>query len=220
MKNHLKIIAVNLGQRETVQIGQQTVETGIFKYASLDKVKVTKAGLAGDVVVDTRYHGGVDQALYLYSLEDYAWWSTELTRELLPGTFGENLTFSSFGHSPLKIGDRFQINDVVLEVTAPRVPCAKLAARMGDPGFVKRFVQAQRPGVYVRVVKTGTLQTGDTVSLVPTTEAYPTVIELYQLWHSQKRAPDQLRRGINAPLAKRFQETFQFWLDEASNAYA
>ena len=133
------------------------------------------------------------------------------------GTFGENLTFSNFGVSSLKIGDRFQINDVLLDVTFARIPCDKLGARMGNPRFVKRFVLAQRPGIYARVNKMGELRVGDMVGLIPSLENYPTVIELYYLWFSKKRNRELIRKGIEAPLAERACSVFQFWLDEKNN---
>ncbi len=63
-----------------------------------------------------------------------------------PGTFGDNLTLSDLESAQFNIGDRFHIGSVMLEVTAPRIPCATLAARMGDPHFVKKYRRAERPG--------------------------------------------------------------------------
>ena len=76
-------------------------------------------------------------------------------REIAPGTFGENLTISDLETAGLAIGDRIQVGDVCLEVTAPRIPCGTFAARMGDPGFVARFRIAERPGAYCRVIREG-----------------------------------------------------------------
>ena len=56
--------------------------------------------------MDTKNHGGPDQAVYVYGGADYAWWSAELEQELAPGTFGENLTISDLESAPLAIGDR------------------------------------------------------------------------------------------------------------------
>ena len=53
------------------------------------------------------------------------------------------------------IGDRFRIGDVLLEATAPRNPCNTFAVVMGDRRWVKRFHEAQRPGVYARVLEPG-----------------------------------------------------------------
>jgi MOSC domain-containing protein YiiM len=210
----LRITSINIGRRETITIGNNVLETGIYKKYSLESGKINQQGFTEDVIADPTSHGGRDQAVYLYGLEDYAWWSQELQTELPVGTFGENLTVSSFGASPLKIGDRLQIDNVLLEVTFARVPCVKLGARMGDPGFVKRFVHAQRPGIYARVVTMGEVHVGDKIRFIPTFENYPTVIELYDLWHSRERNPELLRKGLAAPIAERARRAFKFWLEK------
>ncbi|MFN8418216.1 MAG: MOSC domain-containing protein [Anaerolineae bacterium] len=38
---------------------------------------------------------------------------------------------------------------------------------MGDPQFVKRFKEAERPGVYCRVISEGKVSAGDSVTLKP-----------------------------------------------------
>jgi MOSC domain-containing protein YiiM len=65
-----------------------------------------------------------------------------------------------------RIGERWRIGSVELQVSGPRVPCAKLGARMGDPGFPRRFVAAGRPGAYLSVPTPGTLSAGGEVVLV------------------------------------------------------
>ena len=65
---------------------------------------------------------------------------------LEPGTFGENLTLSSFGTEPVRIGDRFRVGEALVEVTAPRIPCAVFATRMGEPDWVNRFADARLAG--------------------------------------------------------------------------
>ncbi len=115
-------------------------------------------GLEGDSIVDKKNHGGRDQAVYIYGGADYAWWSRarpDLDHGYQPGTFGENLTISDLESAEYAVGDRLQIGEVVLEVTAPRIPCVTLAARMGDPQFIKAFMAAERPGLYCRVIVEG-----------------------------------------------------------------
>ena len=214
MKYDLRIVSVNIGKRESINIGKETTETGINKQPTHNRVNVEKHGLVGDTIADTDNHGGVDQAVYLYSLEDYAWWSATLQADLSPGTFGENLTIAGLDFALLRIGDRFQINDVLLEVTCGRIPCAKLAARMEDPAFVKRFAEVGRPGAYTRVLSTGTVQTNDQISFLPASENHPTVVELFKIWYAKDRDPALLRRGLAAPVAERARSAFEFWLGE------
>ena len=92
----MRVVSVNAGRAELMKIGARTISTGIRK-APVERGYVGALGLAGDVVADEENHGGLDQALYLYSSEDYAWWAGELGAVPEPGTFGENLTLSSFG---------------------------------------------------------------------------------------------------------------------------
>lgn len=210
----MEVTSLNIGKREKIWVGNNVRETGIYKQPSSASLKVARQGFAEDVVADPGSHGGPDQSVYLYSQEDYDWWTKTLQRELPPGTFGENITLSSFGAAPLKIGDHFQVNAVLLEITFARIPCAKLGARMGDPGFVKQFVQARRPGVYARVLATGELRVGDVVTLIPTSEDHPTAIELYDLWHTRERNPALIQRGLQAPIAERARAAFHSWLDK------
>lgn len=42
-------------------------QTGIIKKSVSTKVVVTELGLEGDDIVDTSVHGGLDQALYLFT---------------------------------------------------------------------------------------------------------------------------------------------------------
>lgn len=84
---------------------------------------------------------------------------------------------------------------------------------MGNATFVQRFIQAKRPGVYARVLETGDLQVGDSADFLPTPNNFPTVIELYELWHAKKRDLTLLDRGLEAPIAERARTAFQFWLE-------
>ncbi|MGZ5320939.1 MAG: MOSC domain-containing protein, partial [Solirubrobacterales bacterium] len=122
----------------------RSVKTGIFKEPVQGPVGAHAEGLDGDHVADRRYHGGVDKALYAYSVDDYAWWAGELGLEWEPGLFGENLTVEGIDPSHAEIGERWRIGSTVVEVSEPREPCTKLAAKLGDRLFVKRFAKALR----------------------------------------------------------------------------
>lgn len=198
----MKLISVNIGQQETLDTPNGQVQTGIIKKPVSTKVVITELGIEGDAIVDTSVHGGIDQALYLYSQKDYEWWSARLGKTLEPGIFGENLTLSSFGDAPLSIGDRLQISDVTIEISAPRTPCFKLATRMGDTGFIKDFVQAARTGAYARVIKTGAITVGDDVTLLKTTEDFPSVTDVFKTCHSKTPDMDIVQKALASPLGR------------------
>jgi MOSC domain-containing protein YiiM len=123
--------------------------------------------VAGDDQADRRVHGGPDKAVYAYASEDTAWWAGQLGRDDLgPGAFGENLTLEGVDVTRARIGERWRIGTVELEVCQPRLPCAKLGLRFRDPLMVRRFSEAARPGAYLRILAAGELGAGDAVELL------------------------------------------------------
>ena len=196
----MHLISVNVGQETPIQNAKSSGKTGIYKQPVLSPVEVTPLGLKGDVICDVENHGGLEQAIYVYGAPDYAWWSEELGRELLPGTFGENLTIAELESARYSIGDRLRTGTVILEVTSPRIPCVTLAARMGDPTFVKRFKQAERPGLYCRVIRPGFVQSGDPVTYEPYQGVTVTAIEMFREFYAPSEDVATIRRHIAAPI--------------------
>ena len=96
--------------------------------------------------------------------EDLEWWAEQLGQPLAAGTMGENLTTADVDVTNAVIGERWRIGTVLLEVTAPRVPCFKLGIKMDDGRFPIRFAAAGRPGAYLRIIEHGELGAGDTVT--------------------------------------------------------
>jgi MOSC domain-containing protein YiiM len=111
----MKLVSVNIGSSQPLEIGNHVSKTGIFKTPVSNSVHVGTLGLESDVVQNTKHHGGVDQAVYVYGTGDYAWWNEQLQVDLEPGTFGENLTISNLESANYRIGDRLQIGTVLLE---------------------------------------------------------------------------------------------------------
>ena len=126
------------------------------------------SGLVGDVIGNHKVHGGDDQAVYAYAREDLDAWETALKRELTNGMFGENITTFGAEVSASLIGERWQVGNggVVLEVSAPRIPCTTFAGAMGERGWIKTFTKAAKPGAYLRVLSPGTVQAGDAISVI------------------------------------------------------
>lgn len=103
-------------------------------------------------------------------MEAYAFWRGELGRDdLEPGSFGENLTVEGLVDSEVRIGDRFAVGSAVVEVSQPRSPCFKLGLWMEDPQMPGRFVAANLPGFYLRVIEEGTVQADDAFKRVART---------------------------------------------------
>lgn len=197
----MQLISINIGKERP--FNNKTGKTGIYKFSVSHLVEIGELGLVGDDVSDTKNHGGPDQAVYVYGGGDYAWWEVELGRVLDPGMFGENLTISDLESAEFLAGDCLQVGAVTLQVTAPRIPCSTFAARMDDPMFVKRFRQAERPGLYCRVLKTGVVQAGDPVSIQPFGGPSLSIRAMFNAWYESEPAKDILLRHLEAPIAVR-----------------
>ena len=173
--------------------------TAIDKRPQPGPVKIGRYGAHADVQADRENHGGLDAALYAYSEEDAAWWTAELLErwgergpdELQPGWFGENLRVSGIDVNSARIGERWRIgagdNPVELEVTSPRRPCQTFARWLGaqygtdlERGWVKRFQLAERPGTYLRVLRTGSIQAGDPIEIVLRPNSAPTIADVFR----------------------------------------
>ena len=199
----MRLLSVNVGKARPFQ-AKAVGKTGIFKQPVLTPVRIGALGLAEDAICDVENHGGPDQAVYLFGAPDYAWWSRELGMDLAPGTFGENLTITDLMSADVSIGDRFYVGpQVVLEVTAPRIPCVTLARRMEDPRFLVRFRAAARPGVYCRVIEPGDVQVGQSVRHEPYAGARLSALEVFEAFFANDYDEATLRRHLAAPIALR-----------------
>src|SRR5688500_4482202 len=171
-----RVVSVNVGRPRQVSVRRgRPLMSAIGKAPVEGRVRVAGVNVEGDDQADRRVHGGPDKAIYAYASEDAAFWAGELGRELGPGAFGENLTTEGLEVSGAVVGERWRIGDVELEVCQPRLPCNKLALRMGEPRMVKRFAQASRPGAYLRIVREGTLGAGDAIEVLSRPEHRVTV---------------------------------------------
>jgi MOSC domain-containing protein YiiM len=161
--------SVNLGVR-TPSTAKGVGFTGIHKRAV--EVAMLRApgpkrgglgsGLVGDFIGEVRHHGGDLQAVYAFAREELDLWEGRLDLTLPNGSFGENLTTAGLDVDASLIGERWAVgNEVVLEVTGPRIPCATFAARRGIRGWVKTFAAHGRSGAYLAVVTGGEVRPGD-----------------------------------------------------------
>jgi MOSC domain-containing protein YiiM len=177
----MKIISVNLGERKILNYKGKIVETGIFKYPVNQPVFLGTEDVENDTVIDRRYHGGIEKAVYGYSQNHYAYW-----KELYPdldwnyGMLGENLTISNLEETEIFVGNTYKLGEVLLEVTKPREPCYKLGIRFGTQEVVKQFWNSTKCGVYFKVLQTGNVAVGDELILVNKAENSPTIAEVYE----------------------------------------
>ncbi|MGB8331666.1 MAG: MOSC domain-containing protein [Polyangiales bacterium] len=195
-----ELISVNVGVPREVDTPRGAVTTAIYKTPTDLRLRVEAHNLQGDRQADLSSHGGENKAVYGYPVEHYPLWSTELERtDLEHGQFGENLTTRGLLEREVGIGDLFSVGTSVLQVSQPRLPCFKLGIRMGDAGFVKKFLHSGRPGFYFRIEEPGELGVGDAVTRIERGATGITVHELWALSYGDATDLDRMKLALEIP---------------------
>jgi len=207
----IKILSINVGLPKAVLIDGEQIQTAIFKAPTAGSIKVTKLNLKGDQQADLSVHGGPDKAVYVYSWENILYWRQQLQREDLgPGSFGENLTVEGLFDEEVAIGDELQAGTARFQVTQPRLPCFKLAAKFGLPGFPKVFLQSGRTGFYLRVLEEGVISAGDSIRRIEVQGPRRiTIAEFTKLYRDHEASNDLVADALSL---ETLPESWKDWL--------
>jgi MOSC domain-containing protein YiiM len=211
------LLSVNVAKPREVDRDGEKIATGIFKEPVDGRVALRATNLDGDGQADLSVHGGIHKAVYVYSVDHYAFWRAELGRDdLRYGQFGENFSVAGWTDDEVHIGDVFRVGTALLEVTQPRTPCFKLGLRMGDATFPKRFLASGRPGFYLRVLEEGEVGAGDAMERVRVGPEEMTVQEVTRLLHFERGDRARLKRVLAIPaLSPEWRRSFEELLARA-----
>ena len=128
-------------------------------------IKVGIDGLEGDKITQ-QYHGGPDAALCVHLSDHYEFWRNRYGISFEPGYLGENLVLDGITEAEICAGDKIRIGSALVQVSGPRIPCRNQARRAGRLDWVKRTIQENRTGFYLRVLEPGALHEGDAWGLL------------------------------------------------------
>lgn len=187
-----KVLSVNVGTAREFEYNGHPARSAIWKFPVAGRVAARGVNLAGDDQADRKAHGGPDKAVYAYAIEDVRWWEKEIGRSLEYGAFGENLTSEGIELNDALVGERWAIGTTVLEVSEPRIPCWRLGVRMNDKLFPRRFSEASRPGVYLRIVVEGDIGAGDEIRLVQRPDHDLTVRDVFRIYTRDHEEAERL----------------------------
>jgi MOSC domain-containing protein YiiM len=152
------------------RIVQISVSPGGVPKLPVEAARITTDGVEGDAQRDREHHGGPDRAVCVYSMDAIRALVAE-GHVVAPGTLGENVTVEGLDWSRVEPGARLRLGaGVLLEVTRYTSPCLNIKAAFVGGEF-GRVSQKRHPGwsrVYTRVLREGTIRTGDPAALVTT----------------------------------------------------
>ena len=159
----------------TGSIVQISISPGGVPKRPVAEAEVTPEGIRGDSWAHPQIHGGPNQALLLITSEGIG----QLIAQgypVFPGALGENLTTLGLDRRQMRIGQRYRVGDVMLEITKMRSPCATLDVY--GPSIKHAVYDAQvkagdassprwgLAGFYARVLRGGMVRPKDIIELV------------------------------------------------------
>ncbi|AXT55337.1 MOSC domain-containing protein [Aquimarina sp. MMG015] len=196
----MKVVSTNIGETKTISWRGKEVKTGIYKYPVDEPIYLDKEDVKGDHVVDRRVHGGVDKACYLYAAEHYPYWKEKYPNlDWDYGMFGENLTVLGLDERLINIGSVYVLGEALVQVSQPRQPCYKLGVRFGTQTVLKQFIEALIPGVYLRVLTPGVVQTDDILIPHEIHTDGVSIKDMYKLFYDQNSHETLAKKAINDP---------------------
>ena len=195
-----RLLSVNVGLPREVAWRGRTVRTAVWKEPVHGRRMARRLNLDGDGQGDLAGHGGEHRAVFVYQIESYRYWQSQLGRtDFAYGQFGENFTVEGLPDDAVCIGDRYRIGDALFEVTQPRVTCYRVGIRMNEPQMPALLVSHDRPGFYFRVLQEGAVEAGDEIARVAQGPESMSVAEVNALLYKPGHAADRLERALRIP---------------------
>ncbi|WP_298758223.1 MOSC domain-containing protein [uncultured Psychroserpens sp.] len=210
----MKIISTNIAKPTTFIWNGQNVTTGIYKKPISQPIFLRKEDVKGDEVSDRKVHGGVFKACYLFSADHYPYWKNLYPHlEWTYGMLGENLTVKGLNEKELHIGDIYKVGNALVQITQPREPCFKFAAKFKSSEVLNQFISHGFPGTYVSVLEEGTVTINDTFELINKAKNSISIYDFFQLLYAENKNKAHIKSIIdNDALPQRKRERLKRFL--------
>lgn len=212
-----RLLSVNVGLPRDIAWQGRTVHTAIWKEPVEGRRIARRLNLDGDGQGDLSGHGGEHRAVFVYQIESYSYWQSQLGgTDFVYGQFGENFTVEGLPDDEVCVGDRYRIGSALFEVTQPRVTCYRLGIRMNEPKMPALLVAHDRPGFYLLVLEEGEVQAGDEIFRITQGAEGMSVAAVNALLYKPHHPADQLERALRiSALSAGWKGSFRTLLEQA-----
>src|SRR5205814_5717684 len=151
------------------------ISPGGLPKRAISRAVVTELGIEGDGHVHTKFHGGPLRALLLIG-EEAIQELVAMGYSLYPGALGENFTTRGLDRREMRLGQRYRVGGIVLQLTRTRVPCFQL--NVYGAGIQQDIYDARvkagdhtsarwgLSGFLASVLQVGEVRPGDGISLI------------------------------------------------------
>ena len=211
-----RLLSVNVGLPRDIAWQGKTVHTAVWKAPVQGRRMVRRLNIDGDGQGDLTGHGGEHRAVFVYQIDSYHYWQSQLGRDDFSyGEFGENFTVEGLPDDEVCIGDRYRIGGALFEVTQPRVTCYRVGIRMNEPRMAALLVSHGRPGFYFRVLQEGEVEAGDEIVKVTADPERMTVSEIDALLYLPEHPKSRLEKTLRIPaLSAGWRTSFEALLEQ------
>lgn len=205
-----RLVSLNVGEPKPLAYRGKHVQSGFRKSPEPGGLWLGETGLEGDGQADLENHGGPEKAVCVYPLEHYPYWQERLERPLEPGAFGENFSTEGLLESDVCIGDVYRVGGALVQVSQPRQPCYKMAARHGVKELALWVLETGFTGFYFRCLEPGEVRMGEGISLVRRARTPVSLAEANRVMHHDKRDVESIELLLAVPeLAASWRRTFE-----------
>lgn len=195
-----RLLSLNVGLPRDIAWQGRTVHTAVWKEPVQGRRMARRLNIDGDGQGDLAGHGGEHRSVFVYQIESYRYWESQLGRsDFTYGEFGENFTVEGLPDNEVCIGDHYRVGSALFEVTQPRVTCYRIGIRMNEPQMAALLVSHGRPGFYFRVLEEGEVGAGDEIVRVKQGPEEITVAEVDALLYKPGHPADRLERALRIP---------------------
>ena len=120
------------------------------------------------------------------------------------------MTIDDFDEEKINIGDQFKINECILQVSQPRIPCYKIGIKLNSREFPKMFSQSGLLGSYLRVIHDGEISPGDTIHKVHSEENSMSIKDIAHLLFVDIKNIELMKQALDIkPLTEEIKEKFR-----------
>jgi MOSC domain-containing protein YiiM len=214
MTKNIRINSINiLGKAELLVSDHQKAMTAFRKISiQTEGINLDYTGFVGDMVKNTKHHGGNDKAICCYNSDHFVKWKNELGYDLEQGAFGENLTlYGENAHEHcVYIGDRYQLGEAIVEVSEPRGPCYMIGIRYNYKQFPIHLQTSGLTGFYLRTIKPGFVKKSDELVHISSHPEQISVMDVNQVRYHDPKNKEWLDRLIKlSPLTEEWRIRFE-----------
>jgi MOSC domain-containing protein YiiM len=216
----MRVVSLRVGTPQLLPYRGSLVKTSISARQETDQpVELGIDGFAGDAVGDPELHGGPDKAANCFPTEHLPRLADWMQLESLPqGAVGENLSLEGLLETDAHIGDVFKVGTATVQISQPRGPCFKLAAKWGVTNLPAKLSTDRASGFYFRTLDPGLVQAGNELELVERGGEF-TVAEVMRVTYVERDDVAVMRAMLDEPaLAGQWKDALRYFIGRAEAA--